>query len=486
VDEQGGAIAELCRRLEGIPLAIELAAAQVRVLPPAEILERLSAPRGVRSALDETLDESFGLIDAEARALGLRASVFRGGFTLEALEAVGGDGADVLAALTTLVESSLVRRLDVGGARRFSMLETIRAYGLERLAESGELEGARDRHAAFFADLAENAGAALRRRGHEQTLAELDAEAGNVRAALDRLLERGQLDRVVSAAWALLPHVILRERLQEGRRWFSEARRHGAGGPRALAGEGALALWASDYPAAAELATGARSLAAGDDEALAVAELVLGSLETMRGAEHGVSMLEACSGRFREIHDDWGESLAAVGIAWGLNAAEADVPLELYETAVENAAGLGFELETLAIGALGRRLALAGRAGDAKRVLSEALERTTALAADLGTAIYVDVLADLAAAEGEAALASRLSGAAEAGAEGAEASLPPLSGDRATRLSGLRERLGEDAFSAAVEAGRATPLEDAAAEALAFARPPSASPGPRGDGRRRG
>jgi predicted ATPase len=480
-EETREAIEEISRRLERIPLALELAAAQTRLLPPSAILERLSGPLSLHAAggptypdrhrtVEAAVDWSFGLLDENERALCLRAGVFRGGFTLDALEGVadtGGEGS-VLELLATLVESSLVR---VEEGPRYSMLETIRTYAVQRLDERGELAEARDSHAAFFARLIDETGDSLRRAGHEPVLRTLDADADNIRAAVDWLLERGQVERVVAAVWALLPYLTLRERFPEGRRWLTEARERGASSGRAVIGDGAIAFWASDYLTAASFAVEGRDRAGddGDEEALAVADLIIGTLETMRGAEHGVAMLEECRRRFAELGNEWGELIALIGIAWGLNAAEAEAPLDLYETTVARARGLGFPAETLAIGALGRRLAILGDADGAKRVLVDALERTQALHADVGTALYADVLADLAAVEGKDRLAARLSAAAEAGAESAAAFLPPLSGDRVARLRGVRERIGDAAFEAEQDAGRGMALADAAAEARAFA-----------------
>jgi predicted ATPase len=454
-------VAELCRRLDGLPLAVELAAAQVRVLTPAAILERLTGP----PSLDATIDWSFDLLDDEARVLCMRAGVFRGGFTLEGLEAVAGDDG-VLGLLATLVESSLVK---VDGDERYSMLETIRTYAVDRLDKRGELAETRDRHATFFAGLIGEAGDSLRRSGHESALAVLDLEDDNIRVALDWLLERDQLDLLVDAVWALLPYLTLRERFVEGRRWLGEARERGASSTRALVAEAGLSFWASDYLTAVPLALEGREGAGDDREASALANLVIATLETMRGGEHGVGMLEESRRVFRELDNEWGELLATIGIAWGLNAAEAEAPLELYETTVARARALGFEAETLATGALGRRLVILGRADEAKRALVDALDGTLSLHVDFGTALYVDVLADLAAAEGEDALAARLSAAAEAGAEAFGGMLPPLSGDRGKRLRGVRERLGERAFEAEQDTGRATALADAAAEARAYA-----------------
>ena len=190
----------------------------------------------------------------------------------------------------------------------------------------------------------------------------------------------------------------------------------------------------------------------------------------MRGDETGFPRLERSLSSLERLEDEWGAALATVAVAWGFNAAESDAPIDLYENALARASDLGFETETLALGALGRRRALRGEEAEAKRLLAEALERTTALRVGAGIALNLDLLADLAAVAGQHRLAASLSAAAEAHAESVETVMPALAGDRAARLSGLREQLGDDAFEAARSAGRALTIEEATAQALAFAR----------------
>jgi predicted ATPase len=161
------AVAEICRRLDGLPLALELAAARIKVLPPQAILSRLDdrfklLTGGARDlpsrhqALRNTLEWSYSLLSEEEKTLYARLSVFVGGFTLEAAEAVCSveQNLDILEGLTSLVNNSLLRQAETAdGEPRFGMLETIRAYALERLTESGELEFLRERHAGYFGNL---------------------------------------------------------------------------------------------------------------------------------------------------------------------------------------------------------------------------------------------------------------------------------------------------------------------------------------------
>src|SRR5215207_4909116 len=197
-DGNAAAVAEICRRLDGLPLAIELAAARVRMLPPPALLARLDkrlplltggardAPERQRT-LRDTIAWSHDLLAPEERVLFRRLAVFAGGCTLEAAEAVGNqDGAlDAFGGLERLCEHSLVRQdVGPGGQPRFVMLETIREFGLERLAESGEEAAIRKGHAALFMELAEAAAPALTGPDPGPWLDQLETEHDNLRGAL--------------------------------------------------------------------------------------------------------------------------------------------------------------------------------------------------------------------------------------------------------------------------------------------------------------
>jgi predicted ATPase len=222
--DNAGAVAEICRRLDGLPLAIELAAARVRLLPPPALLARLDerfslltgGPRDLparQQTLRNTLDWSFGLLSAREQALFARLGVFAGSFSLPAAEAVGAGSPDqgqaagagpVMDTLGTLVDSSLVRPQAGGGEPRFALLETIREYALERLADSGDWVQAHDRHAAYFLALAEPADADLDGPGQLAWLDRLEAEHDNLWAAMSWLVDHGPLEQAVhlfTVAW---------------------------------------------------------------------------------------------------------------------------------------------------------------------------------------------------------------------------------------------------------------------------------------------
>jgi predicted ATPase len=218
------AVAEICRRLDGLPLAIELAAAKVRLLPPQALLARLDdrmrlLTGGARDlperqrTLKSTLDWSFDLLPAGEQALFARLGVFAGTFDLQAAEAVCGDadaaassdpaGAmPVLDTLGSLVDSSLVRPDTRTGEARFGLLETIREYALERLRAGAEWREAHDRHAAYFLALAEPAAAELQGPGQLAWLDRLETEHDNLGAAMSWLTDQDELGPVLQLGMA--------------------------------------------------------------------------------------------------------------------------------------------------------------------------------------------------------------------------------------------------------------------------------------------
>jgi predicted ATPase len=211
------AVAEICRRLDGLPLAIELAAARVKLLPPQALLARLDDRMGLLTggALDlperqrtlrTTLDWSFGLLPAGQQALFARLGVFAGTFGLRAVEAIYNDAAaadpshagQVMDMLGALVDSSLVRPETRGGEPRFRLLDTVREYALTRLREhSGDWREAHDRHAAFFLALAEPTEPELDDLGQLEWLDRLDTDYSNLDAAMSWLADQDQPEPVL-------------------------------------------------------------------------------------------------------------------------------------------------------------------------------------------------------------------------------------------------------------------------------------------------
>jgi predicted ATPase/DNA-binding winged helix-turn-helix (wHTH) protein len=231
--ENAPVIGEICSRLDGLPLAIELAAARIKVLSPSAILDRLESRLQLltggaldlperQQTLRKTIDWSHGLLNEAEQKLFRRFSVFAGGCSLEAGEAVcntGRDlGIDLFEGLSSLVDKNLVQRVDRAETEpRFAMLETIREYALERLLESGELAAVRRAHAAYCLVLAEEGNPELNAADRVHWLTQCDPEIDNFRAALDYLFEAADLEWGLRLCVALFRFWDMREHLTEGR-----------------------------------------------------------------------------------------------------------------------------------------------------------------------------------------------------------------------------------------------------------------------------
>lgn len=239
------ATATICRRLDGLPLAIELAASRVRMLSPDAIAERLTSAislltGGSRTALPRhqtlraTLDWSYALLPEPEALLFQRLAVFTGGFTLEAAEAVGGGDAemDVLTLLGYLIDKSLVAVQRIPSAhdsqggqdeRRYHLLEVLRQYGVEKLTASGELEHTRRRHYNYFRHLVEPAEPELEGPAQLQWLNLLEQEHDNIRAALQWSIEQTRDDSAARLASHIWRFWLVRGYLSEGRSWLRQA-----------------------------------------------------------------------------------------------------------------------------------------------------------------------------------------------------------------------------------------------------------------------
>ncbi len=242
--ENAATVARICNRLDGLPLAIELAAARSKFLPPQALLNRLEqrlplltggprdAPTRLRT-MREAIAWSHDLLSEEEQTLFRRLGVFVGGFTLEAAGSVTQEpGVDVFAGVAALVDQSLVRRLDtVAGEPRFWMLEIVREFGLERLRASGEEPAIRARHATYFLARAEEANTIFWGRRPGSWRARLEPDLANLRAALAWFIERGDGERALRLAAALEPAWWILCHQTEGRRWLRQALALRAGVP---------------------------------------------------------------------------------------------------------------------------------------------------------------------------------------------------------------------------------------------------------------
>jgi predicted ATPase/DNA-binding CsgD family transcriptional regulator len=493
------AVAAVCDRLDGLPLALELAAARADVFEPSEILARLErrlplltggardAPARQRTMRD-AIAWSYDLLTPGQRALFRRLAVFVGGFTLEAAEAVaGGDpGVDAITGVAALAEQSLVRRVEAsrggadGGTPRFGMLETVREFGLEELLASGEEAAVRRRHAVWFLSLAETANAAFWDGEQGQWLARLEVEHPNIRAALAWFLDVEEHEAALHLAGALFPFWYVHNHLAEGRTWLDRALETGTGAAaarvRALAVASALAHEQADLAAASRFADASLSLCrqtgtGGSDLAFALCQRGIAS--HLRGEVHAAEAHYAeALDLYRSLGDRWWTAqvlanLAQVAHLRGNDARAqslADEALAI-QRANRDAWGTAYTLSVLGDIAVDQ-----GRYEDARGHFWESLEVSGAQRDRARISNVLTGLGLAASGTGQSQLAVRVLAAAARLRE--TIGQPDIRWVRAGYeqiIADLRQRLGEEAFADAWTLGRALPTEAAIAEATAEA-----------------
>ncbi|HEV7662384.1 MAG TPA: tetratricopeptide repeat protein [Chloroflexota bacterium] len=323
--ENAAAVASICRALDGLPLALELAAARTRVLSPDALLARLDGPLKVLTGgprdgparhhtLRATLDWSYDLLTAGEQALFRRIGVFAAGCTPEASDAVCEPSVDLLDGLELLVDQGLLRHdVQPGGQSRFRMLATIREYALEQLSTNGELDALRRQHAEFFVALAERAEPELVGAGQGQWLDRLEAEHDNMRAALRWSLEASEVETGLRLAAALWRFWATRGYLSEGERWLVEVLSiadtvSSPSKAKALTAAGSLARSRGDHARAEALHSDSLDLfrQLGDTPGIARSLSNLGAVAYDRGlyALAGALYQESLTLR-RELGDTW-------------------------------------------------------------------------------------------------------------------------------------------------------------------------------------
>jgi len=546
VESNASAVAGICRRLDGLPLALELAAPWIKLLPLPALLARLERrlplltstapdlpPR--HQTLRATIAWSYDLLDADEQRLFRRMTIFAGGCTLEAADAVCMDGDSdsangaergamaLLQGLASLVNKSLLRQEELvdphtGTAEpRLLMLETVREFGEECLATSGELEAPRRRHAVFFLALAEEAAPRLRGPRQRAWRERLELEHDNLRAALRWTLESREYELGLRLAGALWHFWVTRGHLSEGRRWLEKLlSRPESGEPTVSAALRARALlWAStcaaeqgDYGHAVALCEESDGLSrdSGDTWGLAWSLNIRGEVARHRGDHRGATLLfEQSLALFRSLHDRWyvamvlnnlgalaryqaanvratalyEESLAMmreIGDLWSIamilgnlgevvrdqGTTEGDIAraaalceesLELFRQ-LGDQRGMAFALDYLGVLARGR--------GDYERALalyteSLGLWRHVGQRSEIATCM--EGLAEAACALGKATHAARLLGAAAALRDRIGAPvLPADRPDYERTVAAVRSALAQ-AFQPAWETGQTLPLD---------------------------
>jgi predicted ATPase/class 3 adenylate cyclase/Tfp pilus assembly protein PilF len=353
-NENAPAVAEICARLDGLPLAIELAAARTKLLSPQALLSRLSNRLKLlkggatnlparQQTLRATIDWSYDLLTEEEKTLFGRLSVFSGGHTLEAAEEVCDPegNLDALEVVESLLENSLLRREEgAEGEPRFVMLETVREYASEKLEESKEAEKFKRAHAEHFLALAEEANPEIKGADQLRWLRRLEAEHDNIRAALGWALQRGETEVALGLGCALWRFWFVRGHYSEGRRWLEEAlamdqRAALEARAMALAGVGKLASVQGDLDRAEEASAEGLKLLAHEATEPSEAKLFL-LLNLGRVALEGEDY-----GRATEL---FGESRALsrqMGNRWGLATSVLNLAVVIHERGdLERATGL--------------------------------------------------------------------------------------------------------------------------------------------------
>lgn len=493
-------VARVCAAVDGVPLAIELAAARIRVLPPAELARRLDRrlsllTGGARDlperqrTLRATIEWSTQLLDAPERALLARLGVFEGGFSLQAAEAVaaattedGESDADTLTSLAVLVDNSLVRQHEDDHESRFSLLAVVREYALEQLEREGALEQARAAHAAVFLELGRRADPELEGGGQHDWVVRLAADAANLRAAIRWLLGQRDWERAARLTWNLYIYWWVSGQLGEVRTWMDELL--ASGDPlddrtRAIAlyYTQAIGFWQDPSGSVTELLTESADLfrrtGEHDGEALALISVALARLASAQPDPAAAdAAMETSLGLFRECGDRWGQAMALVTLGRvALLRQEVDAARDRFEESLSLARANGDELGvTIAQHHRGWARLLLGDAAGATGDFAACLVLSQRLGHVEGVAYALEGMVAVAALSGDAVLAGRLLGASQSlrertGLYNAPAfSFHPLFVERMLGAGADRA-----AFDTAVADGRALSVEAAAAEAEAAA-----------------
>jgi predicted ATPase/DNA-binding XRE family transcriptional regulator len=529
--ENAPAVIELCRRLDGLPLAIELAAARVSLLPPEAVLARLGnrlelLTSGARDLPDRqrtlraTLNWSYDLLSVAERALFARLAVFAGGWTLEAAEAVCdvGNEAEVLQHMSALVDQSLVQQqANIQHEPRFTMLETVREYALERLEESGELERLHRRHASYFLELAEKEERASQGPLQRAWLDRLETEHDNLRAALAwSRTSQGDTEMGLQLTGALSHFWYVREHHSESRMWLQSALARGsdtsAARAKVLVGAGRLAWFQGELARANTLLEESLTLYQdlGDDAGAAFALLVLGRTAVSQGdRRRGEALVEESLALFRQQGNMWGIARALIVLGDGaLFEGDVDRATAKFQKALdisrdlEDAEGIALSLLYLGRTAhmqgddarsktlLEESLMVFKDSGDSRGVAEVLLElgrvarargynaRALALCRESLVlsrkldnksliAFCLTTLAGVIQAVGDAAQAARLFGAAESLLQSLDVVLDPGGSlEYDSDLADVRTRLGDAVFEVARAEGVAMTVEQAVAHAL--------------------
>ena len=496
-NENAAAVAEICARLDGLPLAIELAAARVKILTPQAMLARLEKaltflaggsrylPQRQRT-LRDAIAWSFDLLEEEERRLFARLSVFVGGFSLEGAETIcnrdGELGLDTFEGIASLTNKSLLRQMVAGPDEpRFFMLVMIREYAGERLAGEADAGEIARRHKAFFLELAERAEPELTGRNQERWLDALSAEHDNLRAALHRAAEGGELETALRLGGALWRFWQMRGHLREGSERLSRllelpgAADHPEALAKALEAAGSIVYWMADFPAARSFYERALEIHRRLGNTRGVAEQLYNVTFTYRlppppltDLAKAQQLLEESLALFRDIGDEQG----VAKVLWGLGNVrlihgDADGALASSRESLELGRKLGDRYgQTWSLWLVGASALDSGDLVLASLSLREALRMLEEVGDTSGVPIILSELAAVAMTGGDAAHAVRLQAAAESVEDSIGTGLGRATSRREERARAVRNLVGDKDLAGVWDEGQAMTVEEAVAYAL--------------------
>jgi tetratricopeptide (TPR) repeat protein len=498
-EDNAPAVAEICVRLDGLPLAIELAAARSTMLSPEMMRRRLESrlrvlvagPRDLparQRTLRGAIDWSYDLLDLPEKTLFARLAVFQGGRAVEAVEAVCSHGLtiDILEGLESLLNKNLLRRsLGAHEEPRFVMLEMIHEYAWERLEASGEAGDLQRRHAEYFLALAERAAPELRGARQRDWFVQLRDEQDNLRAALAWSLGEGEAELGLRLVGALRDFWYFDGHSAEGLRWTGRTLASAQDAPPiaragALNAAGLLCFDTGDYTEGKIYSGEALAIYREvEDEvgtAWALTFLSASAMPFPDECKEGITLCQEGLALFREVGHKPG-IMQALTVLGELGRVDGDYNLaqNAYEECLVLSRETGYKLcEAITLGNLASVAQHRGRVGQARALVAECLALYRELGDRKYSALTLADMAGLVAAGGHPEAAARLLGASEAHLE--TLGIVIHAGDRPDvdrHVAVVREQLDEATFDAAWAEGRAMSLEQAVSYALEVERPRS-------------
>jgi len=500
--ENAAAVAGIVVRLQGMPLAIELAAARVKLLPPEAILDRLRDQLATLGGGARDLPErqqtlrgaiawSYDLLDEPGRRLLRRLSVFAAGCTLELAETICGPaselGLDVLDGIEALVDQSLLRAEEVAGEPRFRMLETIRAFAAEQLAASGEADAIQERHARAFLALARAAAEELSGSDQRTWLDRLDIEHDNLRAALEWATARPNPDVAIPLGFALWRFWQKRGYLLEGRRRLEHiAAQPWSSGDAALRARlmealGGVAWWQADIPAMAGFYDEALERWRSTNDRPEIANALYNAsfsyvfmgpgvqATNLDPDRKGLALMEEALAIYRELDDKHGAGNATWAVGnWHYFHQQREVALRSFRDALDLFSATRDEtMVAWAHRMLGTTLLRLSQVDEAAEHIKAAMRQFRSAGDAAALTLALDDYSALAAARGDLPRSARLHGAARALAQTTGANLSSMIDDLdVANADTIRTLLSRDEIERYAAEGRAMSLPDAVPYAI--------------------